>query len=89
MVRGGCRTVATSKMERFVIIVNSWKMLTFITKCSIWDVAAVLDLPLVIVVEQKGDKVKSPRFINWGFSNVFAFKKVAKNEETFANFAWC
>ena len=45
--RGGSRTAATSKMERFVIIVNSWKPLTIITKRSILDVAAVLDPPLV------------------------------------------
>ena len=32
-------------MERFVIIVNGWKLLTIITKRSILDVAAVLDLP--------------------------------------------
>ena len=37
--------VATSKMERFVIIVNGWKPLT--TKHSILDVAAALDPPLV------------------------------------------
>ena len=44
-VRGGPRTVATSKMERFVIIVNGFKSSTIITitKCSILDVAAVLD----------------------------------------------
>ena len=30
-------------MEHFVIIVNGWKPLTIITKCSILDVAAVLD----------------------------------------------
>ena len=40
--RGGSRTAATSKMERFVII-----KLTIITKPSILDVAAVLDPPLV------------------------------------------
>ena len=28
--RGGSRTAATSKMERFVIIVNGWKPLTII-----------------------------------------------------------
>ena len=44
--RGGSRTAATSKMERFVIIVNGWKPLTIITKRSILDVAAVLDPPL-------------------------------------------
>ena len=39
------RTAATFKMEHFVIIVNGWKLLTIITKCSILDIAAVLDLP--------------------------------------------
>ena len=38
---------ATSKMERFVIIANGWKLLTIITKHSILDVAAFLDPPLV------------------------------------------
>ena len=37
-IRGGSRTAATSKMERFVII----------TKPFILDVAAALDLPLGI-----------------------------------------
>ena len=40
LVRGGCRTAATPKMELFVIIV---------TKCSIFDVAAVLDPPLLVM----------------------------------------
>ena len=44
--RDGSRTAATSKMERFVIIVNGWKPLTVITKCSILNVAAVLDPPV-------------------------------------------
>ena len=44
--RGGSRAAATSKMERFVIIVNGWKPLTIITKHSILDVAADLDPPL-------------------------------------------
>ena len=48
VLRGGSRTAATSKMERFVIIVNGWKPLTIITKRSILDVAAVLDAPLVL-----------------------------------------
>ena len=48
VIRGGSRTATTSKMEHFVIIVNGWKPLTIITKCSILDVAAVLDPPLVI-----------------------------------------
>ena len=44
--RGGSRSAATSKMERFVIIVNGWKLLTIITKRSILDVAANLGPPL-------------------------------------------
>ena len=44
--RGGYRAATTSKMERFVIIVNGWKPLTIITKRSIMDVAAALDPPL-------------------------------------------
>ena len=41
------RTAATSKMERFVIIVNGFQSLTIITKRSVLDVAAALDPPLV------------------------------------------
>ena len=48
VIRGGSRTAAISKMELFVIIVNDWKPLTIITKSSIFDVAAILDPPLVI-----------------------------------------
>ena len=44
--KGGFRTAATSKMERFVIIVNGFQRLTIITKHSILDIAAALDLPL-------------------------------------------
>ena len=47
MDRGGSRTVARSKMDHFVIIVNGWKPLTILTKSSILDVAAVLDPPLM------------------------------------------
>ena len=39
-------TAVTSKMERFVIIVNGWKSLTIITKRSMLDVTAALDPPL-------------------------------------------
>ena len=45
--RGGSRTAATSKVELFVITVNGWKPLTINTKGSTFDVAAVLDPPLV------------------------------------------
>ena len=44
--RGGSGAATTSKMECFVIIVNSWKLLTIITKHSILDVAVALDPPL-------------------------------------------
>ena len=47
MATGGSRAAATSKMERFVIIVNGWKPLTIMTKRSILDVAAFLDPPLI------------------------------------------
>ena len=50
VIRGGSRAAATSKMELFVIIVNGFQPLTIITKCSILDVAAVLDPPLVMVI---------------------------------------
>ena len=46
---GGSRASVTSKMKRFVIIVNGWKPLTIITKHSILDVTAALDPPLVII----------------------------------------
>ena len=48
-IRGGSRTVATSNVELFVIIVNGFQPLTIITKNSTLDVAAVLDPPLEIV----------------------------------------
>ena len=44
--RGGSRAAATSKMKRFVMIVNGCMPLTIITKRSALDVAAALDLPL-------------------------------------------
>ena len=44
---GGSRTAATSKMERFVILVNGFQPLTIIAKWSILDVAAVLYPPLL------------------------------------------
>ena len=43
--RGRSRATATSKMERFVVIVNGFQPLTIITKRSILAVAAVLDPP--------------------------------------------
>ena len=52
-VRGGSRTVATSKMELFVIIVNGFQPLIIITKCPILDAAVVLDPPLSLVIISK------------------------------------
>ena len=49
-IRGGSRAAATSKMERFVIIVNGFKPLTISTKRSILDVRAALDPPLNILL---------------------------------------
>ena len=48
VIRAGSSTAATSKMKRFMIIVNGFKPLTIITKHSILDVATVLDPPLNI-----------------------------------------
>ena len=48
--RGGSRTAATSKMDRLVIIVNGWKLLTIITKCSILDVAENLDFTYLFFI---------------------------------------
>ena len=45
-IRGGSKTPATSKMERFVLIVNDWKPFTIMARSTILDVAAVLDPPL-------------------------------------------
>ena len=53
MLRGGSRVAATSKMERFVIIVSGFQLLTVITKCSILDVAAVLDPSLMLCQEDR------------------------------------
>ena len=44
--RGGSRAAATSKMKRFVIIVNGFQPLAIITKRSSLDVAAAQDPPL-------------------------------------------
>ena len=47
VTRGRSRGAVTSKMERFVIIVNGFQPLTIITTRSILDVAATLDPPLI------------------------------------------
>ena len=60
--RGGSRAAATSKMERFVIIVNGFQPLTIITKRSILDVAAALDPPLLGYL--KPWHIQNPRHIH-------------------------
>ena len=49
VISGGSRADATTKMDRFVIIVNGFQPLTIIAKSSILDVAAALDPPLVMM----------------------------------------
>ena len=61
--RGRSRTVATSKVELFLIIVNGWKPLTIITKSSILDASAALDPPLWTNISQQGTTRKSHRHI--------------------------
>ena len=63
ITRGGTSTAATSKMERFVIIVNGFQQLTIIKKRSVLDVAAVLDPPLttdpmVSIMQKYGQQIK-------------------------------
>ena len=52
-IRGGSRAAATSKMECFVIRVNSFQRLTIIIKHSILDVAAALYSPLTMVEDEE------------------------------------
>ena len=47
IIRSGSSTAATFKMELFVKIFNGFQPVTIITKCSILDVIAVLDAPLI------------------------------------------
>ena len=60
---GGSRTAATSKMERFVIIVNGWKQLTIMTKRSILDVAAVLGPPLICEIRVRSFSARCTRTV--------------------------
>ena len=59
VTRGGSRAAATSKLKRFVIIVNGLQPLSIITKRSILDVAAALDPPLVTAVVKMCDMITS------------------------------
>ena len=50
MRRGGSRAAATSKTERFVIIVNDFQPSIIVTKHSMLDVAAAPDPPLLSIL---------------------------------------
>ena len=47
LIRGG--SAAKSKVEIFVIVINGFRPLAIITKSSTFDVAAVLDPPLLML----------------------------------------
>ena len=47
LISNWSRAAATSKIERFVIIVKGFQPLTIIIKRSILDIAAALDAPLI------------------------------------------
>ena len=66
-VRDVSRAAATSKMERFVIIVNGFQPLTIITKYSMLDVTVVLDPPLVSICKKVA-------------LNTVTFKKLPENQ---------
>ena len=72
-IRDGSRTVAVSKVERFVIKVNDLQPLTIITRHSILDVAAVLDPPLPIT-EKPENKVVTLDKIEQELNNVSFFR---------------
>ena len=72
LARGGSRAAATSKMERFVIIVNGFQPLTIITKRSILDVAAALDPPL-LATSVELDGVSNLNWSIWGLINITKF----------------
>ena len=61
-----------------MIIVNGWKPLTIATKCSILDVAAVLDQPLRIVVKHHGVII-----LNRSNNSVFLYLKTYWNRQVF------
>ena len=67
--RSGFRATATSKMERFVIIVNGFQPLIIMTKCFILDVTAVLD-PLWVSTEDLLHKNQGIFFIRRNINKV-------------------
>ena len=93
--RGGSVTAATSKIERFVIIVDSFQPLTIITKRSLLDVAAALDPPLIkpvltasgsvwrrLVIQQKASTNTALKIFYMMCQGVFATRKRLKKLKT-------
>ena len=64
LFRGASRGAATSKIERFVTIVNGFQPLTIITKRSILDAAAALDPPLLFTQSNVKWKAKNSELYN-------------------------
>ena len=72
-IRGGSRAAATSKMERFVIIVNGLKPWTVIKKRSLLDVAAAPDPPLsiLLIFQQTQTSVQLKIVVGTGISKLY------------------
>ena len=64
LFRGASRTAATSKIERFLKIVNGFQPLTIIIKPSILVVAAALDPPLLFTQSNVKWKAKNSELYN-------------------------
>ena len=65
ITRGGSTAAATSKIERFLIIVNGFQPLAIITKRSILDFAAALDPSLITAfnpISEEGINATQLRF---------------------------
>ena len=71
-ITGECRASETSKMEHFVIIINSFQPLAIIMDRSTLDVAAALDPPLGMIKTysqmHRADKYLQHRSIIWPVS---------------------
>ena len=72
-IRGGSRAAATSKMERFAIIVNGLKPLTVIKKRSLLDVAAAPDpsLSILLIFQQTQTSVQLKIVVGTGISKLY------------------
>ena len=70
MVRGGYTTAATSKVEHIVIIVNSWKPLTIITKRPILDVGCCnsprsTSVQNTVVIHKLDESISKKHFVTF------------------------